>query len=83
LDEVRGCAMVRELHVYGPALELGATDKGKAQHAGLGRKLAEHAMELARDAGFNRLAVISAIGTREYYRKLGFTPGELYVARSL
>ncbi len=83
LDEVRGSAMVRELHIYGPALELGASDAGKAQHSGLGRKLAEHAMQIARGAGFKRLAVISAIGTREYYRKLGFELGELYMARSL
>jgi elongator complex protein 3 len=75
--------VVRELHVYGPALELGAMDHGKAQHAGLGRALAERAMQIARHAGLRRIAVISAIGTREYYRKLGFELGELYVAREL
>lgn len=83
LEELRGCAIVRELHVYGPALELGVASRGEAQHAGLGRKLAEHAMQIARRAGFSRIAVISAIGTREYYRKLGFTLGELYMTRSL
>ncbi len=83
LEELHGCAVVRELHIYGPALELGAAEHGKAQHAGLGRRLAEHAMEIARGAGFKRLAVISALGTREYYRKLGFELGELYVARFL
>jgi len=40
-------------------------------------------MQIARAAGFKRLAVISAIGTREYYRKLGFELGELYMARSI
>ena len=40
-------------------------------------------MQIARDAGFKRIAVISAIGTREYYRKHGFELGELYMARSL
>lgn len=83
LEELHGCAVVRELHVYGPALELGAANRGEAQHAGLGRRLAEHAMQIARGAGFKRIAVISAIGTREYYRKLGFELGELYVARNL
>lgn len=83
LQELRGCAVVRELHIYGPALELGASDAGKAQHAGLGRRLAEHAMQIARGAGFKRMAVISAIGTRAYYRKLGFELGDLYVARSI
>lgn len=83
LDELRGCAVVRELHVFGPALELGAANRGQAQHAGLGRKLAAHAMQLARREGFQRIAVISAVGTREYYRKLGFELGELYMTRSL
>lgn len=83
LDEVRGSAMVRELHIYGPALELGAAEEGRVQHAGLGRRLAQEAERIARAAGFKRLAVISAIGTREYYRKLGFELGELYVARAI
>ena len=39
LEELRGCAVVRELHVYGPALELGASSYGSAQHTGLGRHL--------------------------------------------
>jgi elongator complex protein 3 len=83
LDEVRGCAMVRELHVYGPALHVGTASHGEAQHSGLGRRLAAHALDIARQAGYTRIAVISAIGTREYYRKLGFELGELYMTRVL
>jgi elongator complex protein 3 len=81
LDELGACAVIREVHVYGPALEIGAESQGEAQHAGVGRRLAEQAIEIARRAGFNRLAVIAAIGTREYYRKLGFELGELYMRR--
>lgn len=83
LEEVRGCAMVRELHIYGPAVEIGANDSGKAQHSGLGRKLAEHAMQIARSANFKRIAVISAVGTREYYRKLGFDLEGMYMVKTL
>jgi elongator complex protein 3 len=83
LDELRGCAVIREVHVYGPALEIGAQSAGEAQHVGLGARLIEEASRLARDAGFKRLVVISAIGTREYYRKLGFELGELYMGRGL
>jgi len=83
LEELHGCAMVRELHIYGPALELGASNAGNAQHGGLGRRLAEHAMQIASGAGFKRMAVISALGTREYYRKLGFELGELYMAKPI
>jgi elongator complex protein 3 len=69
------------VHVYGPALEIGEEDEGKAQHAGLGTALIERAAEIAREAGFSRLAVIAATGTREYYRARGFELGELYMTR--
>ena len=81
LDELRDCAVIREVHVYGPALEIGEVSHGEAQHTGLGTRLIEQATEIARAAGYQRIAVISAIGTREYYRKLGFELGELYMAR--
>lgn len=83
LDEVRDSAMIREVHVYGAAAGLGEKDQQKAQHAGLGRRLIERAAELARSAGFGSLAVISSVGTREYYRRLGFRDGELYQHQGL
>ncbi len=81
LDELRGCAIIREVHIYGPALELGAESQGEAQHAGLGAQLIEQAARIAREAGAKQVAVIAAIGTREYYRRLGFELGELYMKR--
>ncbi|MBI3742387.1 MAG: tRNA uridine(34) 5-carboxymethylaminomethyl modification radical SAM/GNAT enzyme Elp3 [Chloroflexi bacterium] len=83
LDEIRGHALIREVHVYGPALEIGAASDGQAQHAGLGTRLIHAAEKIAVDAGFERLAVISAIGTRAYYRRLGFELGELYMAKTI
>ena len=64
-------AMIREVHVYGAVAGIHATSSG-AQHLGLGKRLIERACEIARDAGYARINVISAVGTREYYRKLGF-----------
>ena len=81
--ELTGAAMIREVHVYGQSLRMGRSMDGKAQHLGLGTKLIETAVEIARDAGYERLAVISAIGTREYYRKRGFADGKLYHIREL
>ena len=78
LDELEGCALLREVHVYGASLAFGLRTDGQAQHRGLGRRLVDRALELARTAGYARLAVISAVGTREYYRTLGFEDGELY-----
>lgn len=84
LDELRGAAIIREVHVYGPVVELGRPGAGgNVQHSGLGAKLLREAEDRARAAGYDRLAVISAIGTRPYYLKQGFDRGELYLIKSL
>ncbi len=83
LEELGDNAVLRELHIYGPALEIGAASAGEAQHAGLGARLIQEAERIAREAGHKRLAVIAAIGTRAYYRKHGFALGELYMAKSI
>ena len=77
-----GEAMIREVHVYGMAAQVGEAGDA-AQHHGLGRALVERACELAREAGYARINVISAVGTREYYRHLGFTDHGLYQQREL
>lgn len=82
LPEIAEAAMVRELHVYGTAQSLGRREGG-AQHRGLGTALLELAAEQARAAGFTRLAVIAAVGTRPYYRARGFTEGEVYTIKAL
>jgi len=80
---LEGAAIIREVHVYGQSVGLGQTSGARAQHRGLGRSLVEHAAKRALDAGYTRLAVISAVGTREYYRRLGFRNAALYLVRDL
>jgi elongator complex protein 3 len=80
--ELLGAALIREVHVYGASLGLGRRGP-EAQHRGLGRRLVERAARVARDAGYARLAVISAVGTRGWYRRLGFADGPLYQSRLL
>lgn len=75
-------AMIREVHVYGVAARVGQEGVA-AQHRGLGRSLVARACELAREAGFERINVISAVGTREYYRSLGFADHGLYQHKAL
>ena len=75
--------MIREVHVYGRVVSLGDQHQGRAQHLGLGTRLVEEAARRAGEAGYKDLAVISAIGTREYYRRLGFADGPLYMHRRL
>ncbi len=75
-------AMIREVHVYGRVSELGLKQPG-AQHRGLGRTLVEEACRQAAEKGYPAIKVISAVGTREYYRGLGFKDAGLYQRREL
>jgi len=80
LDNV---AMIRELHVYGPVVDIGSFSEGHAQHLGLGNKLLNNAFEISKSAGFKKVAVISAIGTRQYYLKRGFENTKPWMVRNL
>lgn len=77
-----GEAMIREVHVYGAVAALGHASTG-AQHTGLGHKLVARACDIAREAGYGRINVISAVGTREYYASLGFEQHSLYQQKEL
>ncbi len=83
LADLEGAAIIREVHVYGQSLQVGAEKRGAAQHAGLGAQLIEKAAQIARSQGYRSLAVIAAVGTRKYYQKRGFAHGELYMVRGL
>jgi elongator complex protein 3 len=83
VSDLRGAALIREVHVYGQSLPVGAEKKGAAQHAGLGTRLLTEAEALAKAKGFSRMAVISAVGTRVYYLERGFERGELYLVKTL
>jgi elongator complex protein 3 len=83
LAELRGAALIREVHVYGPVVRLGESAQGEAQHLGLGTRLIAEAEARARAAGYRRIAVIAAIGTREYYRRAGYVAQGLYLAKAL
>ncbi len=83
LLDLEGAALVREVHVYGQSLPVGAEKQGAAQHAGLGTHLLQEAESVAKEHGFTRLAVISAVGTRQYYLERGFERGELYLVKNI
>jgi elongator complex protein 3 len=83
IAELERSALIREVHVYGAACAIGEHSRRKSQHLGLGRRLIQHAARRARAAGYPDLAVISAVGTRNYYRRLRFVDGELYQHRAL
>jgi len=87
--ELKGAALVRELHVYGQMIKVGEkkqkNDKSKlyAQHYGFGSKLMRRAEEIAMMRGYERIAVIAGIGTRTYYKKLGYHLEGTYMLKML
>ncbi|MFB6135878.1 MAG: tRNA uridine(34) 5-carboxymethylaminomethyl modification radical SAM/GNAT enzyme Elp3 [Halobacteriaceae archaeon] len=83
--ELENAAVVRELHVYGSEVGVGqAADAADHQHSGYGRRLMREAEDVAADAGFRKLSVISGVGAREYYReKLGYHQDGPYVSKRL
>ena len=83
MPDLDSAALIREVHVYGQSLPVGAEKQGAAQHAGLGTRLLEKAESIAKANGFKRMAVISAVGTRGYYLERGFERGELYLTKNL
>jgi elongator complex protein 3 len=82
LADLEGAAIIREVHVFGQSLQVGAEQPGAAQHTGLGTRLLGQAEEIARQHGFARLAVIAAVGTRRYYQERGFHDGVLYLVKT-
>jgi elongator complex protein 3 len=83
LPELHRAALLRELHVVGPSLEFGSDLAGAPQHSGLGARLLNHAETVAGERGYARLAVISALGTRGYYRRAGYSLDGTYMVRDL
>jgi len=85
IPELCDAAIVRELHVYGQqqGLKAGNQMSSKSQHLGFGKRLMLEAEKIAKSKKFKKLAVISAIGTREYYEKLGYTLEGTYMVKYL
>ena len=77
-------AIVRELHVYGPLVPVGKHSASAWQHKGFGADLLKEAERIAReDFGVKKLLVISALGTRRYYMRLGYEHDGVYVSKKL
>ena len=83
IPELKGAALIREVHIYGQSLEVGTDLSGAAQHSGLGTALLEKAVELATKEGYKQIAVIAAVGTRLYYEKRGFKRSALYMTKEI
>jgi len=76
---IKNSALVRELHVYGPAAGVGK--KGAVQHKGIGKTLLRTAEKICKDKKKNKVIVISGVGVRDYYRKQGYKKQGPYMAK--
>ncbi|MEM1670493.1 MAG: tRNA uridine(34) 5-carboxymethylaminomethyl modification radical SAM/GNAT enzyme Elp3 [Archaeoglobaceae archaeon] len=80
INTLKDCALIRELHIYGRATPLGKVQA--FQHRGFGEKLLKTAEEIAKEF-YDKIAVISGVGVREYYRKLGFRKSFEYMIKRI
>jgi elongator complex protein 3 len=76
-------ALIRELHVYGNMIKIGGKNPKIGQHTGFGEKLLKEAENIALDNGKDEMAIISGIGTRNYYRKFGYEKVGPYMMKKL
>jgi len=84
LPELKNAALIRELHTYGQLIPLGKS--GKVQHSGLGKKLmreAEKILKQVQDDNIKKIAIISGIGVRQYYQKLGYELEGTYMVKKI
>ena len=85
LPQINGCALIREVHVYGFSLGVSPSDSSEShgtQHRGYGQLLMKAAEDVAALHGFKRTAVIAGVGTREYYKnKCGYTLDRGYMIK--
>ena len=83
LPHMHGYAFVRELHMYGRQQHVSSYNDYTVQHKGLGGNLLHAAEEIAFRNGFRKIAVISGIGARGYYRKKGYKLYYTYMVKEL
>ncbi len=84
IQTLQNSAIIREVHTYGKLARIDKKDKTSPQHIGLGRKLIKEAEKIARkEFKINKIAIISGVGVRDYYRKLGYRLKDTYMIKKL
>jgi ELP3 family radical SAM enzyme/protein acetyltransferase len=83
LPSIKGCALIRELHVYSNISDVGNNIEGSLQHKGYGKQLVAKAEEIAKENGYHKVAIISGTGVRGYYKKLGYQLIDTYMIKEI
>ncbi|MDA3815331.1 MAG: GNAT family N-acetyltransferase [Patescibacteria group bacterium] len=84
LPVLENSAIIREVHTYGKMAQLNQKSEISPQHIGLGKKLLKEAERITKkESKLEKIAVISGIGAREYYRKFGYKLKDGYIVKDL
>lgn len=81
---LNNAAIIREIHIYGPEVGIGKTDNMAVQHKGFGRKLIAEAEKIVfSEFGLTKIAIISGVGVREYFKKFGYGLAGSYMIKRI
>jgi ELP3 family radical SAM enzyme/protein acetyltransferase len=83
IPALRGASLIRELHVYGGLKKVNQYSTKGAQHHGFGKKLVMLSEIISWKNGYKRIAIISGVGVRNYYKKMGYELHETYMIKHL
>ena len=84
IPALQNASIIREIHTYGQMMPIRSKSKRSPQHIGLGKKLIVEAERITRkEFGLKKIAVISGVGVRDYYRKLGYDLVDEYMMKYL
>ena len=83
MQEIQDCTFIRELHTYGQLVRVGKQDSRGSQHKGLGKQLMKEAERLSKKEKYDKVLVISGVGVRGYYRKLGYRKMGTYMGKKI
>ena len=81
IKALQDCVLIRDVHTFGLQTQVDKKHKLAVQHKGLGKKLIKEAERIAKKTGKKGIAIISSVGTREYYRKLGYKLKDTYMVK--
>ena len=83
IPELKQAALIREVHTYGQMVSITDKNQGAVQHLGFGKRLMAEAEKIALSHGYGKMAVISGVGVRGYYRKLGYRKQGTYMVKKI
>ena len=81
--ELMNCSLIRELHVYGQLVKHNEKCNGNSQHFGFGKRLLKHSEKISKTYGIRKIAVISGVGVKDYYKKQGFKMVKTFMIKDI